>query len=678
MERRGPLRTPETPASSPGKVGAATPLTTRVGAASAVCAAALLLVATSASPAIPFAQRGPADGEWPSYGGDPASTQYAPLDQINRHNVGDVEIAWQWTGRNFGPRPESRSATTPLMVGGVLYATAGSRRAVVAIDPATGETLWTHRLDEGDRGTRAPRKNSGRGVAYWSPGGSREGARVFVITPGFHLVALNARSGLPMQEFGEDGVVDLMIGLRGGIPPVGRIGSSSPPVVVGDVVVVGSAQEIGTTPDLKRNIKGDVRGFDARTGELLWTFHTIPEPGEPGHDTWQEGSAEYTGNAGVWAPFSADPELGYVYLPVEAATSDLYGGHRPGDNLFSSSLVCLEARTGRRVWHYQLIHHDIWDWDTPAAPILVDITADGRPIRAVVQVTKQSWAYVFDRVTGEPVWPIEERPVPQSDVPGEWTSPTQPHPTRPAPFDRHGFSEDDLIDFTAELKASALELVKNYRMGPIFTPPSLVEAPDGTQGTLMLPNVVGGGNWEGGAVDPETGMLYVGSFTNPTVLGVQPTDPERSDVAYWSAGRVPNLPGGLPIVKPPWGRITAIDLNTGEHSWMIPNGDTPENVTNHPLLHDVELPRTGKTSRPMLLATKTLLFSGEGLGGGPVFRAHDKGSGEIIAEIELPATTTGRPMTYLHEGRQYIVVAVGSRDLPARLVALALPETAGR
>jgi quinoprotein glucose dehydrogenase len=427
-------------------------------------------------------------------------------------------------------------------------------------------------------------------------------------------------------------------------------------------------------PDSRRNIKGDVRGFDARTGEPVWTFHTVPLPGEAGYETWEGGSAEYTGNAGVWAPFSADPELGYVYLPVEAATSDMYGGHRPGDNLFSSSLVCLDARTGERIWHYQLIHHDIWDWDTPAPPILVDVVADGRPVKAVVQVTKQAWAYVFDRVSGEPLWPIEERPVPQSDVPGEMTSPTQPHPTRPAPFDRQGFSEDDLIDFTPELRAQALGLVAGYRMGPIFTPPSLIGGPDGTGGTLMLPNAIGGANWEGGAVDPETGILYVGSHTSPGVIGLRPTDRERSDVAYWAGGRAPRMAGGLPVVKPPWGRITAIDLNTGEHVWMLANGATPAQIAEHPALAGVELPRTGKPSRAGLLVTKTLLFAGEGLGGDPVFRAHDKASGEIIAEIELPATQSGIPMTYMHEGRQYIVMAVGGRGFPAGLVALALPE----
>ena len=452
---------------------------------------------------IPASQESSAAAEWRAYGGDHASSGYSPLDQITSQNVTDLEIVWEWTGRNFGPRSEVRTETRPLMINGVLYATAGTRRAVVAIDPGTGETIWTYRLDEGERYAEAPRRNSGRGVAYWSPGESGDGARIFVVTPGYHLIALDAFNGRPISEFGEDGVLDLMIGVRGGISPVGRIGSSSPPVIVGDVVIVGSAQEVGMAPDSIRNIKGDVRGFDVRTGELMWTFHTIPASGEFGYDTWEDGSAEYSGNAGVWAPFSADLELGYVYLPVEDATSDYYGGHRPGDNLFSSSLVCLNARTGERVWHYQFIHHDIWDWDLPAAPILVDIDVDGRPIKAVAQITKQAWVYVFDRETGEPVWPIEELPVPQSDVSVEKTSPTQPHPTKPAPFDRQGFSESDLIDFTPELRAQALELVQNYRMGPIFTPPSLVGGPDGTRGTLMLPNEMGGGNWEGGAVDPD-------------------------------------------------------------------------------------------------------------------------------------------------------------------------------
>ena len=637
--------------------------------------------ASAGKPGPAPAQQRTASGEWRFYGGDLGSTRYSSLDQINRDNAGDLEIAWRWTARNHGPRPETRSQTTPLMIDGVLYATAGFRRNVVAIDAGTGETLWMHRMDEGERGDEGPRVNSGRGVAYWKASDSSDAdrtpspERVFVVTPGYHLIALDATSGQRVRSFGEDGVVDLMIGVRGDVPPVGRIGASSPPVVIGDVIVVGSAQKVGTNPPSYRNSKGDVRGFDVRTGELLWTFHTVPEPGEFGYDTWEAGSAEYTGNAGIWAPFSADPELGYVYLPVEAATGDYYGGHRPGDNLFADSLVCLDARTGERVWHFQIIHHDIWDWDNPSAPILVDITVDGRSIKAVVQLTKQSWAFVFDRVTGEPVWPIEERPVPQSDVPGEKTSPTQPFPTKPAAFDRQGVSEDDLIDFTPELRQEALEAIANYRMGPIFSPPSVRNGPDGTLGTLMLPRETGGANWEGGAVDPETGMLYVSSVTNLSALAVTAPDPEDSDMRYWGAFGRPRM-RGIPVVKPPWGRITAIDLNTGEHVWMIPNGDTPEPIKRSLAQRGIEdVPPTGKPSRAGLLVTETLLFAGEGRSGGPFFRAIDKLTGEIVAEIELPATQGGLPMTYMHEGRQYIVFSAGgSRETPAELVALALPR----
>ncbi len=617
-------------------------------------------------------QQGAADGEWRYWGGDARSTHYSALDQINRDNVGDLEIVWRWTARNFGPQPETRNQNTPLMIDGVLYAAAGQTRSAVAIDPGTGETLWTFRLEEGERGTRAPRFTSGRGVAYWSDGNGDD--RVFLITPGYHLVSIHADSGRPVSSFGEDGVLDLMVGVRGDMSAIGKIGNTSPAMVVGDVVVVGSAQEMGMNPSSYRNVKGDVRGFDARTGELLWTFHTIPEPGEFGYETWEEGSAAYTGNAGVWAPFAADLELGYVYLPVETATSDYYGGHRPGDNLFADSLVCLDARTGERVWYFQFIHHDIWDWDIPAAPILIDITVDGRPIQAVAQVTKQAFTFVFDRVTGDPVWPIEEIAVPESDVPGENTAPTQPHPTKPAPFDRQGFSEDDLIDFTPELRRRALEVIANYRMGSLFTPPSVRNGPDGTQGTLMLPRATGGANWEGAVADPETGILYVPSVTNPTSLAVTQPDPERSDMRYWAASGEPRM-GGLPIVKPPWGRITAIDLNSGEHVWMKPNGEASQSVRQALQRMGVDVTGGGKQSRAGLLVTKTLLFAGEGQTGGPFFRAHDKATGEVVAELELPATQVGLPMTYMHEGRQFIVMTIASGSgSAAELIALALPQ----
>jgi len=456
-------------------------------------------------PGSAVAQQGTNDGEWRVYGGDPGHTRYAGLDQIDASNVGDLEVVWRWTGRNFGPNPNIRSSTTPLMVDGVLYATAGMRRAVVAIDAGTGETLWTWSLREDERLSLAPRPNPGRGVGYWEDG--RGNARILVVTPGYHMAALDASTGVPVAEFGRDGIVDLMEGhrARDGIDLVGTIGSSSPPTIVGDVVVVGSAHHVGFQPPSRANTPGDIRGFNVRTGELIWTFKTIPEAGELGVDTWQDDSWTYTGNAASWAPISFDPETGYVFVPTEAPTGDFYGGHRPGSNLFSTSLLVLDSRTGERIWHFQTVHHDIWGMDNPTAPILADIVIEGQPRKVVVQITKQSFAFVFDRLTGEPIWPIEERAVPQTDVPGEWTSPTQPFPTKPAAFDRNGFTEDDLIDFTPEIRARAAEIAAGFRMGPLYTPPSLADAEDGTGGTLMLPYSTGGANWEGGALDQKPG-----------------------------------------------------------------------------------------------------------------------------------------------------------------------------
>lgn len=623
---------------------------------------ALVVALSGAVPAL--GQNGASNGEWPAYSADGGSTKYSWLTEIDHENVGDLEIAWRWQARNFGPEPEFNFRVTPIMVDGILYATAGYRRAVVAIDAATGETLWMYRLEEGKRGENAPRLNSGRGVSYW-----REGAdeRIFLITPGYHLVSLDAKTGQPVTTFGQSGIVDLKRGLDRPVDPIeGAIGSSSPPVVSNGVVVVGAALLTGLAPVSKENAPGFIRGYDARTGERLWIFHTIPLPGEYGNETWEGDSWSYTGNAGVWAPFSVDDELGYVYLPTEAATGDYYGAHRLGDNLFTQSLVCLDLRTGERVWHYQMVHHGIWDYDNPAPPILVNIEVDGRPLKAVVQVTKQAFAYVFDRVTGEPIWPITERQVASSDIPGERTSPTQPFPTKPAPFDLQGLTLDDLIDFTPELKAQAVEIASQYRIGPLFTPPSLAQAEDGTRGLIQIPGQGGGANWEGAAVDVESGVLYVPSITNPIVRGLF-NDPEHSDMNYVDARwRLPG-PQGLPLVRPPWGRVTAIDLNTGEHLWMVPNGDTPEYVRDHPALAGIEIPRTGTATRGSTIVTRALLFV---TSGDPILRAHDKETGAIVAEISLPARATGVPMTYMVEGRQYIVVAVAGPDHPAELVAL--------
>lgn len=604
-----------------------------------------------------FGQEGASNGEWRSTSGDGGSTRYSPLDQVDRDNVGELEIAWIWRSDNYGSRLEYKAETTPIMVNGVLYFTIADRRVVVAADAGSGETLWIWRMDEGEFFDRAPRKIS-RGVAYWTDGTEE---RIFTVTPGFHLVALDAGSGHPVSGFGQNGVVDLFEELGFDFDPIGTIGNSSPPVISHDVVVVGPALVPGGRPPSKRNTKADVMAFDVGTGEKVWVFHTVPRPGEFGYDTWLDGSAEYTGNAGIWPPFTVDEELGYLYLPVEDATSDYYGGHRPGNNLFSASIVCVDIRTGERIWHQQLVHHDIWDYDMAATPILGDLNVDGKPIKALVQLTKQAFADVFDRVTGKPVWPMEERPVPQTDVPGEWTSPTQPFPTKPPPFDRQGVSRGDLIDFTPELNQMALQLAEQYRLGPLYTPPSLGEAPDGTQGTLTLPGSTGSANWEAGAADPETGIVYVGSQTRVAVHALVPPSDGDMDLV---AGRGTSTVEGLTIIKPPYGRITAYDMNKSEIAWQAPNGETPPSVKEHPLLEGIDLP-------------KTLLFAGEGWGGLPMFRAYDKATGDIIWEIEIPAgAQTGPPMTYMHEGRQYIVFTAGNAATrtPGQLIAYRLSE----
>ena len=634
-----------------------------------VAALDALVLEPGSRPAVP-------DVEWPSIHGGPHAQRYSSLDKIDADNVADLEVAWRWKSDNFGPTPEIRSVTIPIMHDGRLFLGAGQTRNIVSLDAETGQTLWMWRPDEGDRFARAPRKSSGMGVAYWRGEDGRR--RVITVTPGYNLVSLNAATGLPDPDFGAGGWVDLTEGLRRAADRDLDIGLNAPPLVVGDIVVVGAAHQRGGRPPLARNVKGDVRAFDARTGELLWTFHTIPGSDEAGYETWYDGSADYTGNAGVWAPTSADEELGMVYLPVEAPTGDYYGGDRHGANLYANSLVALDLFTGERRWHYQLVHHDVWDWDTPTAPILADMP-DGR--RLAVQLTKQSFAYVFDRRTGEPVWPIEERAVPQTDVPGEWTAQTQPFPTKPAPYDRQGVSEDDFIAYTPEIREEVRKVTASYRTGPLFSPPSVVGAADGTNGRLSLPHSTGGANFEGGAFDPETGILYVPSATQLYVLALE-NDPEASEVHLIDAGESVPTVFGLPLVKPPFGRITAIDLDTGEHLWQIANGDTPASYRDNPALADVDVPRTGKPTRAGILVTKTLLFAGEGWGtastyrGDPVFRAYDKRTGAIITEIALPATQSGPPSTYMVNGRQFIAMMVADGESPAELVALALPATA--
>jgi glucose dehydrogenase len=662
----------------------------------------LLVLLAATRPAA--AQHG-AGEEWRFWGGDAGSTRYSPLAQIDASNFARLEVAWRWSAANFGPEPEFYYRATPIYANGVLYTVAGERRAVAAIDPATGETLWTWRMDEGLRWEKAPRRFSGRGLAYWSDGSDE---RIIVVTPGFHMVALDAKTGREIAGFGNGGVVDLMQGLgyelvawegdpgpitaagangprrahndgAGAVygidPAEGHIGNSSPAIIVGDMIVVGNSATQGYYPVQLRNIPGSIRGFDVRTGRQVWMFNLVPKPGEVGADTWLDGSLETAGKVDAWATYSADPALGMVYIPVGHAHNDYYGGHRPGDNLFSQSVVALDARTGERRWHFQLVHHDVWNFDTPTAPNLIDVTIDGRPRRLLVQTTKQSFAYVLDRETGEPIWPIEERPVPQSDVPGERTSPTQPFPTRPLAYDRQGVSVDDLIDFTPALRAAALEIVSEYRLGPLFTPPSLANAPDGTHGTLIAPSANGGTNIMGGAaVDPETGMLYVASQSGHQMIALE-SDPERSEMDFVSLGPGGlRGPEGLPLLRPPYGRITAIDLRTGEHAWMIPNGDTPDNIRNHPALQGIDIGNTGTSGHANILVTSTLMMYGEGRGGRARFHAVDKRTGERLATVELPASTNAAPLTFMHDGEQYIVAAIAGPGFPAELVALRLPR----
>ncbi|HEX5107379.1 MAG TPA: hypothetical protein VFV95_02995 [Vicinamibacterales bacterium] len=620
-----------------------------------------------------MAQHGVKDGEWRAYGGDVGSSRYAPFDQITRDNVKNLQVAWSWRFDNFGG---GTSETTPIMANGILYFTVGQRRNVIAVNPGTGETLWTWRPDEGARFDQAPRK-VGRGVAYWTDGTD---ARIITVTPGFQLVALNARTGVPVREFGKDGAVDLFtqLDLTGPIDPIGKIGNSSAPVVSNGVIVIGPALTQGGTSPNKENVKGDVMAFDVRTGKKLWVFHTIPRKGEPGYDTWHNGSADYTGNVGVWGPFSADEELGYVYLATESPTNDGYGGHRPGANLYSDSLVCLDIRTGKMVWFKQLIHHDIWDYDMPVHPILLDINVNGKPIKAVVQMGKMAYAYVLDRTNGQPVWPIPDAPVAQTDVPTEWTSPTQPIPTKPPPFDVVGLTRDDLINFTPALREEALKAIEGYKLGGPFAPPSLV-VPNGNKGTIVAPGFGGGANWQSGAADPETGFVYVGSVTRPFVAGVVKTEPPDPNRAAYTAGRggaVPNVQG-LSLLKPPYGRITAYDMNKGEIAWQVPNGDTPPNIKdNFAKLGLTNVAPTGYPSQAGLLVTKTLLFGAEGSGGRPLLHAYDKKTGENLAEVTMPGNQTGVPMAYMYQGRQFILIAVGGQPA-GQLVAFALPAPGG-
>jgi quinoprotein glucose dehydrogenase len=674
------------------------------------------VIAAVAVAQVALAQQGAPGGEWRTYGGDLGHTRYAPLGEIDASNFNRLEIAWRFKTDSLGPNREFNFQSTPLMVDGVVYSTAGTRRAVVALDAATGELLWIHRLDEGQRGQVAPRQLSGRGLAYWESGDDK---RIIYVTPGYQLIALDARTGDRVETFGNEGIVDLKQNIDQNLDPLNNeIGLHATPIVAKNVIIVGAAHPTGANPTSARATKGYVRAFDARTGERLWIFHTVPMRGEFGTESWLQGSNEYTGNTGVWAQISVDPELETVYLPVEEATGDYFGADRPGDNLFSETLLAVDLNTGQRKWHFQLVHHGIWDMDIPCAPILFDTVVDGRTVKAVAQPTKQAFLYVFDRVTGKPLWPIEERPVPKGDVPGEWYSPTQPIPSKPPAYDRQGITENDLIDFTPALRREALEIVAWHKMGPLFTPP-VVSNIDGPLGTLMVPSQDGGTNWQGGSFDPETGILYVASGSTVISKAVVPPYPGQSEVAYIEGNAVtgPRTTGGsgsaagggrsefrpaerrvlapsdpsrgppklalsvqgLPLLKPPYGRISAIDMKRGEILWQIAHGETPDDIKSHPLLKDLNLPRTGQAGSPGTLVTKTLLISGERLntttpeGLGAMLRAYDKATGREVGAVYLPAPQSGSPMTYMLSGNQYLVVAVSGAQYAGELLAFKLP-----
>ena len=636
-----------------------------------------------------FAQLGSVEGEWGSYASDAGSTKYTSLSEINRENFDKLEIAWAWTsidgeldlegmlGSDADDISFGRLQATPLMVEGVLYMITALNQ-VVALDATSGELLWSFDPQAYLSGySISPLGYHHRGVAYWSDGTE---SRILFATNDGYLHSLNANTGVPDAAF-RGGRIDMTDGIpradrelldySGAVP----LGTVSPPIVVGDVLVVN--QITSNRPHYKERPPTWVRGYNIRSGQLIWTFHTIPQGGEFGVETWQEESWRYTGNGGVWTQMSADLELGYVYLPTEAPTNDYYGGHRPGDNLFTQSVVALNALTGERAWHFQMIHHGLWDYDTPAAPNLMNLTVDGREIRALAQVTKQGWAYVFDRATGVPVWPIPELPVPEGMIPGERTSPTQPFPTKPPAFALQGLMEDDLIDFTPELRAEALDIIDNYVYGPIFTPASLPDQSTGKRGTIFVPSAGGGANWPGAGFDPESNVLFVpasnGAFT--PYMGTLPAD--ESNFRYY---RLQNRgvvgPRGLPLLKPPYSTITAFDMNRGEILWQVPNGDKMARVDAHPALNGLDLPPLGGGGRHPVLVTSTLLIHGQDMGYGPNLIARDKATGEELARIELSGAPQSAPMSYAVDNKQYIALGINDAPTP-KLVVFALPTSLG-
>lgn len=692
--------------------------------------------------------RGGVPGEWRVWGGDAWSSRYSPLDQINAQNFSALEMAWQWNAGAFGADEYYRA--TPLYANGRLFTVATTRRVAVALDPETGETLWSYRLDEGIRWQKAPRQFAGRGLTYWTDGSSE---RIILVTPGYHMVSLDARTGIPDPRFGRNGIVDLQDGLgfplvplavddtgslvisdaaplrrarpgegwdpvtrtgadgTVGIDPVhGQIANSSPAIMVNDVVVVGNSSIHGYYPIRVRNLPGYIRGFDVRTGRQLWNFNLVPQPGEFGAETWERGSRvgdEGVGKNDAWATYSADPALNLVYIPVGMPLMDEYGGHRPGDNLYGNSLVAIDATSGQRRWHFQMVHHDIWDYDNPMAPNLFDVTIDGRRRQVIAQGTKQGWLYTFDRATGEPIWPIVERPVLPSDVPGERASPTQPIPTRPAPYSQQGLEAEDLIDYTPAIRDSALAMAQKCRMGPYYIPAVLADGsgPTGLRCSWYAPGASGGVNIDGGAaVDLETGMMYVAALSGLSTIALQ-KDP-CSEFRFSSPrdncgliGALPPPPGytppesrgggfagrgaasvlhGVSILKPQeLGGITAYDMNTGDKRFWLPNGGMVPQTSNDPLFAGVQIAPRPAGGQAQVIVTKSLLIYGTGRSGGvpntpPRLFAAEKATGREVGAVEIPSRTTAMPMTFMHRGKQYIVFATGA-GANTSLVSLRLP-----
>ena len=634
---------------------------------------------------------GTRNGEWHYLGGDSAHTRYSPARQINRRNFQRLQEAWIWDGASF----EARSGrSTPSYIDGILYTVVGPRRHVVALDPGSGELLWSYREPNTGRYEYSMRKDYGKGIAYAEVDGR---GVIYITSPAFFLTALDARTGQPLQGFGkpvpiagfpDTGVVDLLADLGheydpyDGIPlERGYITSSSPPIVVDGVVVVGNSAEQGYNQSRIENVPGDILGYDARTGEFLWKFNVIPQPGEFGHETWENDAWKHTGDISSWAPMAADQARGLVYIPTNGVTIDFYGGFHPGDNLFSTSLITLDVHTGKRAWHFQLVHHDIWNYDTPTAPVLLDVKINRRQVPIVAQITKQAFVYAFNRVTGEPLWPIEERPVPASLMPGEKLASTQPFPTRPAPFDMQGLTHDDLIDFTPELRQAAIEAISDYQIGPLFLPPLHQENTLGKKAALLCPGDIGGANIDSPAVaDPKTGIIYVASRKGCTSrlitkgevrdqLLEEPTGTTISDFAVLRYSPVRG-PDGLPLFKPPFSQITAIDMNTGEHLWQIPLGETPQRVLDHPQLRDMNIPNTGTgTVGPMVVTPTLLIYASQASDGSPHLFAVNKKTGRQVGRIEAPAESNYGMMTYMHQGRQFLLLQTS-----ASLTTLSLPD----